>query len=196
MTAIEDHLEGKHRYYAPEIGVVIDNVDPEGLHRVRVAIPGLIEISAWAYPIGAPGGGSAQRGGWTVPAIGATVVVQFVGGDVERPLYSGGWWGKPKGTTEIGTEAAAVPPREAHLVQTISETRRMRIWVDERDGKQQLSIADKELPELFIQVDLESGAVNISSLAAITIKSLGLVQIEGTTVTIQGRVVMPDSKPI
>src|ERR1700712_1760831 len=132
----EDIADGKVRYFAIEHGKVIDNVDPQGLYRVRIKIHGIVEKSQWAWPVGTMGGGSKGRGAWVVPDIGADVVVQFLGGDVERPVYQTAWWGKLKdGTEELPTEAAGLSPEDTAKVQTIHESSRLKIWVDEREGK-------------------------------------------------------------
>ena len=201
MTAIEDGQDGKPRYYAPEHGKVIDNEDPEGLHRVKVAIPGLIEETDWAFPFGTQGG-SAGRGGWRVPDVGADVVVWFIGGDVERPIYTAGWWGKLEdGTDERPTEVAAVEdPKEAHKVATVWEGSRLKIWVDEREGKEQLGIQDKNDAGddgTFLQIDMTTGTITLQAGGAgLILKSIGMVQIQGAQVTINDRLIDASDKPI
>ena len=44
------------RYTALYIGEVVDRDDPEGLGRVRLRIPGLVDpASSWAFPLGTVG---------------------------------------------------------------------------------------------------------------------------------------------
>lgn len=202
-SSIEDAAEGRAAYYAPEHGKVVDNADPEGLHRVRIEIPGIVEKTDWAPPFGTMGGGAAQRGAWRVPDIGSDVVVFFLGGDIEKPVYTGGWWGTPPandGKREVPTEVEAVPPGEAHQVASIYEGRRLKIWVDERDGKQQLGIQDKDDDGddgTFLQIDLESGTITVQAGGAgLVLKSLGLVKIQGAQVTINDRLVDATDRPI
>lgn len=196
MTANEDLMDGKPRYFAPEHGVVTDNADPLGLYRVKLRVPGIIEETEWALPFGTQGGGSKGRGAWVVPDVGADVVVQFLGGDVERPIYQCGWWGIPDAGTEMPTEAAAVDPADAHKVQTIHESSKLKVWVDERPGKEQLGIQNKDDENTFIQIDLANGTITLQATAALILKSYGLVKIEGIQVYISDRIVTPDSKPI
>lgn len=202
-SAAEDIQDGQPRYYAPEHGKVVDNVDPEGLSRVRIRVPGIVELTDWANPMGTMGGGAAQRGAWRVPDIGSDVVVFFLGGDVERPVYTGGWWGTPpaaEGKREVPTEVEAVPLEEAHLVSSIYEGKRLKVWVDERDGKQQLGIQDKQdagADGTFIQVDMESGSITIQAGGAgLILKSIGMVQIVGAQVTINDRLVDMTDSPV
>ena len=66
------------RYTALYIGEVVDRDDPEGLGRVRLRIPGLVDpASSWAFPLGTVGGGSDRRGFFSVPEKGAEVGVLF-----------------------------------------------------------------------------------------------------------------------
>lgn len=195
-TANANIQAGIAYFGAPEHAVVTDNADPLGLHRVRVRIPGMAEDSPWAFPVGTQGGGSPQRGAWTSPKVGADVVVMFLGGDFDRPVYWCAWWGIPEAGTEVPTEVAAVPNAEAHLIQTIHESDRVKVWVDERAGKEQIAIADKGDPDTYLQIDMTQGSITISATASVIIKCLGLVRIEGAQVTIQDRVVNPDVKAI
>lgn len=107
MSFVYD-FEGEPRYYGMYYGFVTSNIDPEGLGRVRITIPGLVEPeSAWAIPMSL--GGSAQSGGWDVPKVGAAVGVMFHAGDIDEPIYFRGWYGRgetPTPVTEAGNEDA------------------------------------------------------------------------------------------
>lgn len=130
------------RYLGLYDGTVVDNADPLLLGRVRVMIPGLIEPeSAWAEPVGTAGG-SSQRGTFDVPELGASVTVQFLMGDPDRPKYQGGHWGKPGGKSEAPTYAQDIAPKDAHLV-SIVETKAFDIVMDSRGGNEQLFIRRK-----------------------------------------------------
>jgi hypothetical protein len=125
------------RFLAIYDGTVVNNADPEKLGRVRVRIPGLIEPeSGWAEPVG-KAGGSAQRGEFDVPEVGAFVTVQFLMGNPDRPKYQLGHWGKPGGKSEAPTYLANVSAKDAHLVRVV-ETRSFDIVMDSRTGKAQL----------------------------------------------------------
>lgn len=199
MSSTNEAIQnGEHHYAACEKGFVIDNADPEGLYRVKLQIPGIIEETDWAWPFGGPGGGSKGRGGWVVPDVGALVLVMFVGGDVEHPVYTGGWWGTDDGKgggPEMPTEAQAVPIAGVYQVQTIFEGKNLKIWVDERDGKEQLGIQDKNDDTTFLQINFTNGVITFSGSTGIIIKSDGIVQIEGSQVTVAGKQALPNGVP-
>jgi hypothetical protein len=61
--------------------VVVDNVDPMIQNRLMVAFPEVGIESAWAHPL-------SQSTGGSLPAVGDEVIVQFEGGDSERPVWN------------------------------------------------------------------------------------------------------------
>jgi uncharacterized protein involved in type VI secretion and phage assembly len=198
-TANEAIQRGDHYYGAPEQGKVTDNADPEGLYRVKVEVPGIIEETDWIFPIGSPGGGSKGRGGWVVPEVGAHVIIMFIGGDVQHPVYMCGWWGTDDGAgggPEMPTEAQAVDVADANKIQTFFETKNLKVWVDEREGKEQFALQDKNDDTTFLQIDFTTGVLTISGSTAVVIKSDGAVSIEGSSVSILGRNVLPNGKQI
>ena len=78
-------------------GWVTANDDPEGRHRVKIRVPGILEPeSGWALPWATIGGGSEGRGGHLTPGVGANVGVMFAGGDRDQPRYICGYWPKGK----------------------------------------------------------------------------------------------------
>ncbi len=81
---------GKHR------GFVVDNADPEKLARVRLRVPALLgdAETGWALPC-LPCGGLAKQGLFTVPGVGAQVWVEFEGGNLDFPIWTGTFWQQP-----------------------------------------------------------------------------------------------------
>lgn len=194
LSQIEDLQAGNARYYAAYHGRVVDNEDPDRLHRVRVLIPGLCEPATdWAWPLTA-GGGSKQRGGHIVPAKDADVIVWFIGGDVERPVYAGGWWGTPDDGTEALSDVDEVPAAEAPKLQSL-EFERLKITVDEREGKRALSIQNKVTGD-FVTLDLENAGLHVKMTAAVLIEVLGVFDVKASQITLNDRLVLTDSKGI
>lgn len=183
------------RYTALYIGEVVDREDPECLGRVRVRIPGLVEpASAWAWPLGTVGGGSDRRGFFAVPEKHAEVGVLFNQGDVDHPYYLCGFWGKPGGKTEVPEPIKELSKDDAPQVRAF-ETGRFLLVFDDRAGKEALLIKDKKSGD---QVEFDGAAmgITIKGTSALLLKSDGIVSIEGTTVQLNGRLVLAGKKPI
>jgi uncharacterized protein involved in type VI secretion and phage assembly len=183
------------RYTALYIGEVVDREDPEGLGRVRVRIPGLIDpASPWAFPLGTVGGGSDRRGFFSVPEKGAEVGVLFHQGDVDHPFYLCGHWGKPNGQAEVPEPARNLPKEEVPQVRAF-ETGRFLLVFDDRAGKEAFLIKDKKSGDQ-IEFDGAAMGITIKATAGLVLKADGLVNIEGAAVQINGRLVLPGPKPI
>jgi hypothetical protein len=177
-------------------GVIVDNVDPLVVGRVRVTIPGLIEpYSAWALPVGSPGAGSDARGLWCIPKIGANVSVMFKEGDPDHPRYFTGPWGAPNDAPESPTFVRDLSPADAVEVSGL-ETDRWAIVLDDRAGNESLTIRDRFVPGNSIVIDAVQQAVRINGTVAVQIKSTGVVSIEALQIVLNGRPVLPSGNPI
>lgn len=77
---------GKYR------GKVVQNIDPLQIGRVQVSVPAVLGDGqlSWAMP-SVPYAGSSV-GFFTVPPVGASVWVEFEGGDPDFPVVSGCFW--------------------------------------------------------------------------------------------------------
>lgn len=73
------------RYFVPRMGVISKIDDPEGRGRILVNIPSLgwmtDEVGAWCYPI--------DKKSLITPAVNDWVIVQWIDGDMNLPVYSG-----------------------------------------------------------------------------------------------------------
>ena len=90
---------GKYR------GKVENNVDPMQLGRVQVSVPAVLGSGtlSWAMPC-MPFAG-AGVGMLVTPPVGANVWVEFEGGDIDRPIVAGAFWG----VGELAALAAPLP---------------------------------------------------------------------------------------
>src|SRR5919198_407184 len=105
----ENRCWGKYR------GIVADRNDPERLGRLKVRVPSVLRdaVTGWAWPV-APYAG-AGIGLLAVPQEGDLVWVEFLEGDLDHPLWSGGAWAKPSGRTEIPEQAQDAYPDQVVL---------------------------------------------------------------------------------
>lgn len=98
--------EQQKSYFGKYRGVVTDDNDPLRMGRVKVRVPAVFgdTIVTWAMPC-VPYAGS-KIGLWAIPPIKALVWVEFEGGDVEYPIWTGCFW--QQGETPPGCGDASV----------------------------------------------------------------------------------------
>lgn len=189
--------------FASYLGKVINRNDPMNLGRVKFSVPGLIDQSTWAHPIGTFGSASQQGISW-VPELDAFVVVLFHQGDINHPFYLPGPWACPGGVNEMPSETQASVD-----VKTI-KTKNFKIVFDDRTGAEELIIEDlttgnilklktidsSTLFESFGDMDVkaktnltlesDTADVDIKAPTDITVDSLGTMLLKAiTTLTMQ-----------
>jgi uncharacterized protein involved in type VI secretion and phage assembly len=134
---------GKHR------GKVTNNVDPLGLGRIQVSVPCVLGEGrdSWAMPC-VPYAG-AGLGFYAIPPVKANVWVEFEGGDLDYPVWTGCFWGEGEAPVSSGkadvkvlkTEAGTItlddtPGNNSITIETKADTKAkvvMRIVIN-RDG--------------------------------------------------------------
>jgi hypothetical protein len=181
---------------------VVDVRDEKGLHRVKFTIPGKIARSDWALPT-TIGGGSAQRGGHVVPAVGSDIEVRFAHGNKNFPLYSCGWWGTPRTGSEMPRDIIDAK-NEAHLVQAFEignlGTISFRVTLDERPTKRSFRIYAVDTTTntqiAGIELDLEQRGLVLHGLTGVAIQSDGFVQLTAPTVQFNGRTLQTKAGPV
>lgn len=102
---------GQRRAYGKYRGFVIDNADPERLARIKLRVPSLLgeAESGWALPC-LPCGGLTNQGFFAVPGVGAQVWVEFEGGNLDFPIWTGTFWQQ---SGDVPTEAQDPPTTQA-----------------------------------------------------------------------------------
>ncbi len=192
MSGFDDYLETHDtKLLGMYLGYVTQRDDPEQLGRVRVCIPGVLEPeSAWAWPLGTSGGGSKNRGLFTVPELGAECAVFFHQGNVDAPHYLCAHWGKPGGESEVPEEAQGASPDNRVLA-----TETFRVELDERAGARKLRLTNKKTGDHLL-FDAEANSVTLEATTALTLRAVGAITLDAMQITIGGRVVRPIADPI
>lgn len=87
VERVESRFYGKYR------GHVTDNADAGNLGRVKAKVPRVLGDvpTGWALPV-FPYGGASEQGFFAVPDVGAGVWIEFEGGDLSYPIWSGTWY--------------------------------------------------------------------------------------------------------
>lgn len=190
------------KYCAVYDGIVVDNKDPLNAGRARIRVPGICEpSSAWARPLG---GGGNRRGTFNPPDVGDEVAVWFVAGDLDNPRYARGHFGAPGGQSQASGPVGGYKGKDDQAEEFSSENAvKVKSWegdryvvmVDERAGKERLVLRDKKSDDC-IEFDGVNMGVLIQVTSMLKLKALGLVDIEGANVQINGRTVVSNGKPI
>jgi len=107
------------QYFGKYRGKVMNNVDPQQQGRIQVSVPAIfgdIPLN-WAMPCSPYAG--MQNAFFAIPPLQANVWVEFEGGNSEKPIWSGCFWG----TGEVPALALATPTTVPHfLLQTTAQT--------------------------------------------------------------------------
>ena len=149
-------------------GKVVNNVDPLGIGRVEVQVPDIQGgITAFAMPC-VPYAG-ANVGFFARPPIGGNVWVEFEGGDVDFPIWTGCFWGSGEAPVALLT-----PSKKIFLVPGVSLT------MDDTPGSGGIKLeVNPPVSSTGVQITLDSRGVLLQHQSA-------TIRIAGAKVSING----------
>jgi uncharacterized protein involved in type VI secretion and phage assembly len=100
-----------NQFFGKYRGTVTDNKDLMFLGRVKVKVPyAMGDVEDWAMPCFPYAG--TQAGVLVIPPVGANVWVEFEGGDIDMPIWVGGFFT----TAKVPAVGLAVPPGTEEVV--------------------------------------------------------------------------------
>jgi uncharacterized protein involved in type VI secretion and phage assembly len=114
--------DAQRRAWGKYRGFVVDNQDPQKMARVKLRVPALLGEAEtdWALPC-LPCGGLANQGFFAVPQVGAQLWVEFEGGSLDHPIWTGTFWQAagdiPRGAGPAHHHAAAQPQGHTLLLE-------------------------------------------------------------------------------
>ena len=159
------------------VGLVINNLDPQGQGRVQVKLPNFsdLDVGHWARIAVLMAGN--QRGTYFLPEIGDEVLVAFENGDIERPFVLGGLWNgqdsPPDSNSDGKNNKRLIKSRSGHIVR-----------FDDTDGAEKIEIIDKS-GNNAITFDTANNTIKIASAQDITIDaSQGSIKLTAQKVSI------------
>lgn len=160
------------RYYGKYRGIVTDNRDPKNLGRVKAKVPDVLGDveTGWALPC-APYSGDGS-GYYTVPEPGSGVWIEFEGGDVSCPIWSGCWWGEnqlPK--DESGR--AATPP-----LKIIRSVKGLMVTLD--DNSQTITLSDENGSNM-LKIKVQQGQITVQGAIKVVVEAPQIELVENAT---------------
>ena len=152
------------RFYGVVVGIVTNNQDPDGMHRVKVKFPWLSKDveSNWAR-VAAPMTGN-DRGAYFLPEVDDEVVVAFEHGQVDHPFVVGSLWnGKdtaPESNSDGQNNHRTIKSRSGHVLR-----------FNDKAGGETIEIIDRTGSNKII-IDSAANTITIEAKSDITIKSV------------------------
>ncbi len=154
IARLVDKVE--NRYYGKYRGTVIDNADPQDIGRIKASVPRLLadKETGWALPA-VPYGGAGEQGGFAIPDVGAAVWIEFEGGELAFPIWTGTWWG----TGEV--------PEGAKPDKKVFKTKAgHKIVLDDTSGSEAVEVLDSNNND----VKLDSNGIAVTDANNNTVK--------------------------
>lgn len=167
------------RYYGKYRGEVQSNIDLDPvtmtLHRIEVSVPDVFPHgqTVWALPCMPYAGQSV--GFYTKPPVGATVWVEFEGGNPDFPIWAGCFWDELEFLKPL--ELNPLDPAMVKVIQTASTT----FVLNDTDvlGGVTLAVTD---PAVTVPVTMKFSSLGVEITTGIC--SLRMVPEEGITLTV------------
>ncbi len=182
-------------WYGVYPALVKDIKDPDGLGRVKVALPWSPDpngssYEAWARLATLMGGNN--RGSWFVPDVNDEVLLVFEGGNPRRPYVIGGLWN--------GQDA---PPQSMdgagnNYLKVLRSRNGVKITLDDTDGKETLIVETPGGQKMTLQdgpgtvevvdsngnsVRMETSGITVNASAKVTINA-SMVEVSASMVTV------------
>jgi hypothetical protein len=106
------------RFHGKYRGTVVNNLDPEQRGRIQAMVPAVsnVMLSNWAMPC-VPMAGKEQ-GVFMVPQVGAGVWIEYEGGDPDKPIWVGGYWGSVAEVPKLALAPPPIPPGQNIVIQS------------------------------------------------------------------------------
>ena len=184
ISKIIDKVE--NRYYGKYRATVSDNDDKENLGRLRLYVPELLgekNKTGWALPC-VPYGGSGDSGFFLIPEINSNVWVEFEGGNLSYPIWTGTWWDKsntsaPKESKNIQDNSIKIlKTRSGHKIEfndntqenessiLIASSKGFRIYLNESSNDSKIEVQTKKGHKLRLddtndQIELQTTVGNL-----------------------------------
>jgi hypothetical protein len=145
-----------NRHYGKYRGKVENNVDPMMLGRIQVSAPAVLGDGtlSWATPC-VPFAGNGV-GLFMLPPVGASVWVEFEGGDPNYPIWSGCFWG-----------TGEVPAQPAIEQMKVFKTNGVTLTVNELPGAGGVTLeVNPPVVATPLKITLDASGITLTNNAA------------------------------
>jgi uncharacterized protein involved in type VI secretion and phage assembly len=185
------------RWYGAFPALVTDINDPEGLGRVKVALPWSPDTAGARYETWARLAtfmAGNNRGSWFIPDVDDEVLIVFEGGDPRRPYVIGSLWnGKdtpPESMDGAGKNFKKVLRSRNGVKLTMDDTDGREQFILETPGGQKLTLKDG--PGAVEIVDSNGNSIKLET-SGITITAAAKVTINASQVAVSAGMVTVDA---
>jgi hypothetical protein len=159
----------RSRYYGKYRGKVIDNADPNQQGRVMVSVPAVLgELQSWAMPC-VPYAGSGA-GHYFIPEVDGGVWVEFEGGDLSYPIWTGTFWADNEAPKN---EKSAAPDPNVKVLRT-----RSGLIVSLDDNAEVIAISDGDANNI-ITLEVTEGKIRLQAKSKCVVEAPAIELVEG-----------------
>lgn len=176
------------RLHGVVVGIVTNNRDPDGMHRVKVRFPWLSESdeSHWAR-VATPMAGK-DRGCYFLPEVDDEVLVAFEHGSVEHPFVIGSVWNgsdKPPENNDNGSnDHRSIKSRSGHVIRLGDASGSEKVEIIDKTGSNRIVITSSD-NKIVIEA---SGDIEVtSSRGKLKMSAVGVEISSQTDVKIQAQ---------
>jgi uncharacterized protein involved in type VI secretion and phage assembly len=177
-------------FHGVVIGVVTNNQDPDGMHRVKVRFPWLNDgdESHWARVV-APMAGP-DRGAYFLPEADDEVLVAFEHGSLEHAYVIGALWNgqdkPPENNSDGRNDNRTLKSRSGHIIRMCDSDGDERLELIDKTGQNRVIIHSKDNKITIeaqgdIEITSSTGKVKIDAMAGVEITSKADVKIQAQT---------------
>jgi uncharacterized protein involved in type VI secretion and phage assembly len=174
------------RYFGVVVGVVTNNRDPDGMHRVKVRFPWLNQDdeSNWARVATMMAGNG--RGAYFLPEVDDEVLVAFEHGSVEQPFVIGALWNGKDVAHESNSDGTndnrSIKSRSGHVVRLCDKAGQESIEIIDKTGQNRILI---HASDNSISIEAQGDIAIRSQTGKLTLEAVGVDIVSQAGVQIQ-----------
>jgi uncharacterized protein involved in type VI secretion and phage assembly len=146
-------------FYGKYRGIVTDVRDPDNLCRIKARIEGLLdgEETGWAMPV-LPFAGK-EHGMVMLPSVDSGVWIEFEAGDLDSPLWCGGWFADNQRPDPQGEKVRVIVSEKGHQVVLDDDADEVKIV---HSGGAEIKLSSSGIELSFQACKLEISGTEIS----------------------------------